>query len=140
MQVKAKKLAVTSKCWSPRYKDLFAVSYGSCKYGKACLKWPLSKDQKMVFKINYCLMQGKAKKLAVTNMCWSPRYKDLFAVSYGSCKYSKTCVKQSLSKRGKFVFQDQLSLNAGQSQETGSHINVLESKIQRSVCCIIWFM
>ena len=28
----------------------------------------------------------KAKKLAVTSMCWSPRYKDLFAVSYGSCK------------------------------------------------------
>ena len=29
-------------------------------------------------------------------------------------KYSKTCVKLSLSKRPKIVFQDQLSLNAGQ--------------------------
>ena len=28
--------------------------------------------------------------------------------------YSKTCVKQPLSKRPKIVFQDQLSLNAGQ--------------------------
>ena len=28
--------------------------------------------------------------------------------------YSKTCVKRSLSKRGKIGFQDQLSLNAGQ--------------------------
>ena len=29
-------------------------------------------------------------------------------------KYSKTCVKQPLSKRPKIVFLDQLSLNAGQ--------------------------
>ena len=29
--------------------------------------------------------------------------------------YSKTCVKQPLSKRPKIGFQDQLSLNAGQS-------------------------
>ena len=28
--------------------------------------------------------------------------------------YSKTCVKRSLSKRLKIIFQDQLSLNAGQ--------------------------
>ena len=28
--------------------------------------------------------------------------------------YSKTCVKQPLSKRPKIGFQDQLSLNAGQ--------------------------
>ena len=28
--------------------------------------------------------------------------------------YSKTCVKRPLSKRPKIVFQDQLSLNAGQ--------------------------
>ena len=30
------------------------------------------------------------------------------------CKYSKTCVKRSLSKRTKIGFQDQLLLNAGQ--------------------------
>ena len=29
-------------------------------------------------------------------------------------KYSKTCLKQPLSKRPKIGFQDQLSLNAGQ--------------------------
>ena len=29
--------------------------------------------------------------------------------------YSKTCVKQTLSKRPKIDFQDQLSLNAGQN-------------------------
>ena len=29
-------------------------------------------------------------------------------------KYRKTCVKQALSKRPQFGFQDQLSLNAGQ--------------------------
>lgn len=28
----------------------------------------------------------KAKKLAITSVCWSPMYKDLFAVSCGSCK------------------------------------------------------
>lgn len=28
----------------------------------------------------------KAKKLAVTSLCWNPMYKDLFAASYGSCK------------------------------------------------------
>ena len=27
-----------------------------------------------------------AKKLAVTALCWSPKYKDLFAVGHGSCK------------------------------------------------------
>ena len=32
----------------------------------------------------------------------------------GTIMYSKTCVKQPLSKRPKVVFQDQLSLNAGQ--------------------------
>ena len=30
-------------------------------------------------------------------------------------KYSKTCLKRPLSKRPKIVFQDHLSLNAGQS-------------------------
>ena len=35
-------------------------------------------------------------------------------VMLGKCKYSKTCVKQPLSKRPKNVFQDQLSFNAGQ--------------------------
>ena len=30
------------------------------------------------------------------------------------CKYSKTCLKQPLSKRPKIGFQDQLSLDAGQ--------------------------
>ena len=30
------------------------------------------------------------------------------------CRYSKTCVKRTLSKRLEIGFQDQLSLNAGQ--------------------------
>lgn len=29
----------------------------------------------------------KAKKLAVTSLCWNPKYKDLFAASYGSCEW-----------------------------------------------------
>ena len=29
----------------------------------------------------------KAKKLAVTALCWSPKYTDLFAVGHGSCMY-----------------------------------------------------
>lgn len=38
----------------------------------------------------------KAKKLAVTSLCWSPKYKDLFAVSYGSCRLLlMSCVSQS---------------------------------------------
>ena len=31
----------------------------------------------------------KAKKLAVTALAWSPKYKDLFGVGHGSCKYQK---------------------------------------------------
>jgi len=31
----------------------------------------------------------KAKKLAITGMCWNPRYPDLFAVTYGGYKASK---------------------------------------------------
>ena len=37
-----------------------------------------------------------------------------YAVVRGSGHYSKTCVKQPLSKRSKIGFQDQLSLYAGQ--------------------------
>ncbi|XP_075703714.1 dynein axonemal intermediate chain 1 [Rhinoderma darwinii] len=29
----------------------------------------------------------KAKRLAVTALCWNPKYKDLFAVGHGSCKF-----------------------------------------------------
>ena len=28
----------------------------------------------------------KSKKLAVTAICWSPKYLDMFAVGHGSCK------------------------------------------------------
>lgn len=28
----------------------------------------------------------KARKLAVTSLCWSSQYSDLFAVGHGSCK------------------------------------------------------
>lgn len=31
----------------------------------------------------------KAKKLAVTSLCWNPKYKDLFAASYGSYDFMK---------------------------------------------------
>ncbi|KAK3096843.1 hypothetical protein FSP39_003888 [Pinctada imbricata] len=31
----------------------------------------------------------KAKKLAVTSLCWNPRYKDLFAASFGSYDFMK---------------------------------------------------
>nr|KAG5709919.1 hypothetical protein BaRGS_029961 [Batillaria attramentaria] len=31
----------------------------------------------------------KAKKLAVTSLCWNPRYKDLYAASYGSYDFMK---------------------------------------------------
>ena len=30
----------------------------------------------------------KAKKLEITGLCWNRAYKDLFAASYGSCKYA----------------------------------------------------
>ena len=29
----------------------------------------------------------KAKKLEITGLCWNKAYKDLFAASFGSCKY-----------------------------------------------------
>ena len=31
----------------------------------------------------------KAKKLEITGLCWNKAYKDLFAASFGSCKYQK---------------------------------------------------
>ncbi|XP_025077584.1 dynein intermediate chain 2, ciliary-like [Pomacea canaliculata] len=31
----------------------------------------------------------KAKKLAVTSLCWNPKYRDLFAASYGSYEFMK---------------------------------------------------
>ena len=42
-------------------------------------------------------------------------------------EYSKTCVKQPLSKRPKIGFQDQLSLNAGQK-----YCRMLQQYFQRS--------
>ena len=41
---------------------------------------------------------------------------------YYICKYSKTCLKQPLSKIPKMFFQDQLSLNAGKSIAECSNI------------------
>ena len=32
-------------------------------------------------------MCDKSKCLEVTGLCWNPSYNDLFAVSFGSCKY-----------------------------------------------------
>ena len=45
-----------------------------------------------------------------------PKYSDMLFPCQNYCKlqYCKTCVKRPLSKRQKIVFQDQLSLNAGQ--------------------------
>ena len=48
-------------------------------------------------------------------------------------KYSKTCLKQPLSKRPKIVFQDQLSLNAGQKycrMLKGEHSAILSTFIE----------
>ena len=49
--------------------------------------------------------------------------------------YSKTCVKQPLSKRPKIGFQDQLSLNAGQKYSRmlqGEHSAILLTFIKLS--------
>ena len=48
-------------------------------------------------------------------------------------KYSKTCLKRPLSKRPKFVFQDQLSLNVGQKycrMLQGEHSAILSTCIK----------
>ena len=52
----------------------------------------------------------------------SIHFKDKQSGCFSSLKYSKTCVKLPLSKTPKFGFQDQLSLNAGQSIKTGCSI------------------
>ena len=52
----------------------------------------------------------------------SIQFKDKQSGCFSSLKYSKTCVKLPLSKIPKFGFQDQLSLNAGQSIMTGCSI------------------
>ena len=52
--------------------------------------------------------------------------------------YSKTCVKRPLSKRQKLVFEDQLSLNAGQKYCTmlqGEHSAILSTFIK--LPCVI---
>ena len=41
----------------------------------------------------------KSKKLAVTSLCWNPKYLDMFAVGHGSCKtrtVSRTCYSRLL--------------------------------------------
>ena len=51
------------------------------------------------------------------------------------CTYSKTCVKQPLSKRPKISFQDQLPLNAGQKNcrmLQGEHSEILSTIIRLS--------
>ena len=51
------------------------------------------------------------------------------AIHLGLCclpKYSKTCVKRPLSKRLKIGFQDQLTLNAGQSIAECSPWSILQ--------------
>ena len=35
----------------------------------------------------------KSKKLAVTSLCWNPKYLDMFAVGHGSCECA--CVQLS---------------------------------------------
>ena len=56
---KAKKLAVTSLCWNPKYKDLFAASYGSCK----CL---LKKNYTILMLSNFFILKKFSKKCVYT--------------------------------------------------------------------------
>ena len=49
----------------------------------------------------------------------------LYGASLTRFVYSKTCVKRSLSKRPKIVFQDPLSLNAGQKYCKVEHSAIL---------------
>lgn len=50
---KAKKLAVTSLCWNPMYKDLFAASYGSCKCCFVCWKTKTKQFLNLIINRNY---------------------------------------------------------------------------------------
>ena len=61
--------------------------------------------------------------------------------------YSKTCVKRPLSKRPKFGFQDQLSLNAGQKycrMLQGEHSAILSTFINLPFVifylCFVYFL
>ena len=59
-----------------------------------------------------------------------------------ACNYSKTCVKQPLSKRQKIGFQDQLSLNAGQKycrMLQGEHSAILLTCIKLPFVIKIYF-
>ena len=44
--------------------------------------------------------------------------------------YSNTCLKRPLSKRPKIVFQDQLSLNAGQKYCRMLHLSIFEWQLK----------
>ena len=68
-------------------------------YSKTCVKRPLSKRPKMVFKTNYCLVQVKS-------ILQYLRPSLSYQLSLRFTKvYSKTCVKRPLSKRPKMVFK-----------------------------------
>ena len=58
----------------------------------------------------YCgLNQHPEKEQITQRIIWVPKFY-LGLIN----EYSKTCVKRPISRRSKIVFQDQLSLNAGQ--------------------------
>ena len=58
-----------------------------------------------------------------------PRFRESWA-QYQKTMYSKTCVKRPLSKRPKIVFQDLLSLNAGQKYCQWEHSAILSTFIK----------
>ena len=50
---KAKKLAVTALCWSPKYMDLFAVGQGSCKFTWKLTVRTVGNSQSILFPISF---------------------------------------------------------------------------------------
>ena len=91
----------------------------------------------MVIKTDYGLMQVKSiaecSKGIKYLFClfWSGCSRQVLLYSPALCnEYSKTCVKQSLSKRPKIGFQDQVSLNAGQKYCRMLHSAILSALIK----------
>ena len=63
-----------------------------------------------------------------------------FQITAAKAFYSKTCVKQPLSKRPKIGFEKQLSLNAGQKycrMLQGKHSAILSTCIKRLFCLFL---
>ena len=87
------------------------------------------KISNQVKQTNKQIMMWVLKRTVLMSMIWffwAPTSFVLIEKKYDLISYSKTCVKRPLSKRPQIGFQDQFSLNAGQSIAECSKWSILQ--------------